>query len=90
MSMRGHKIETDPERAPDDPKAAIESHLRRSLRAEETLRIKSRMIAKNLGLNTSHVGTILRQWLDDPPAGIDVNSWGEPGTGRDTVWVISG
>lgn len=89
MSTHSHKAEADPERAPDDPSTAIETYLRGAVRAEKTIRIKSRAIAADLGLDSRQVGMRLADWLDDPPEGLDVDTWGDTSTGHETLWVIS-
>ena len=89
MSTNSHKAQQDPERAPEDAKSAIEGYLRGVLRYDSQLQIKARVIAEDLGLNSSQVGTTLAVWIDDAPDGLDIDSWGDRDRGRDTLWVIS-
>jgi len=89
MSTNTHRAQQDPDRAPEHPKDAIESYLRGMLRSESEVRIKARVIAEDLWLNSSQVGTTLAHWMDDGPEDLSIDSWGDTSTGRDTLWVIS-
>jgi len=89
MSTNSHRAQRDPERAPENPKVAIESYLLGMLQDENEVRIKARVIAEDLGLNSSQVGTTLAHWMDAGPEDLRIDSWGDTSTGRDTLWVIS-
>lgn len=87
MSLCGQRVERDPERAPDDPKAAVRASVADALAATEPpLYIKAKEIARELGLHSSHVGGILGVWAKQDDAPFEIEPWG--GRSHDTLWVI--
>ena len=89
MSIRGDRVRADPDAAPDDPAAAVRAHVLDQLAETEssTVQTKSKYIAPDVGLATSHVGTILAAWKSEGTDEFQVDTWGD--SGRETLWIIS-
>lgn len=87
MSLSTQRHAHDPDRAPDDPEAALEAYLRQELAATDPpLHIKAKTIADALGLHSSHVGGLLGTWQTSADAPVTVSVWG--GASHSRLWVI--